>query len=323
MFVAWRDFGTLQLAMSGAPLINVSQLITFYFVGKEGNITAAAERLCITQPAVTKQIRVLQNQFGVKLIQVKKRRVYLTEVGQKLFSYAEEVYRAAIKAEAFLKADRNTGLRAGISSSLTASMTPILDAFKESNPSILLNVKEGGSIQIIDELLDFQHDLCIVPSLTRMSDELRVIRIQQAEKMILVTSPVGPLATKERITWKDLQECPFILHREGSILRQLILDQFREKNIDVHIAANIDSIPFMKSLVEKGKGLALMLPASVKEEVAAKRLKVLPITDGDFWLGIDIVMQKEMSSLPVCKAFLRLLETHFGRDILSTLTRTE
>jgi DNA-binding transcriptional LysR family regulator len=61
--------------------INVSQLITFYFVGKEGNFSTAAERLCVTQPAVTKQIRALQNQFAVKLVQVKKRKVHLTEAG--------------------------------------------------------------------------------------------------------------------------------------------------------------------------------------------------------------------------------------------------
>jgi LysR family transcriptional regulator, low CO2-responsive transcriptional regulator len=310
------DFPEVELAMLGAPLINVSQLLTFYFVGKEGNITAAAEQLCITQPAVTKQIRALQNQFGVKLIHVKKRRVYLTEVGQELFLYAEEVYHAVAKAESFLQTDRNTNFRVGISSSLTAYLTPILDAFKESNPSMVLNVKEGASVQIVEELLDFQHDLVLVPPLYKISGELRIIHIPEAEKMVLVTSPVGPLAMKEHIAWKDLHGCPFILHREGSILRQLILDYFKERNIDIHVAANIDSIAFMKRLVEKGKGLALMLPASVKEETAAKRLKVLPVTDGDFWLGIDIVMQKQITSSPACRAFLRLLETHFNREIL-------
>jgi DNA-binding transcriptional LysR family regulator len=204
----------------------------------------------------------------------------------------------------------------GVSSSLTAYLTPILDSLKESDPFILLNVKEGASVQIIEELLDFQHDVCLVPSPYTITGALKAIRIPKAEKMVLVTSPVGPFATKKYITWNDLQGCPFILHREGSILRQLILDHFKERNIDVGVAADIDSIPLMKSLVEKGKGLALMLPAAVKEEVIAGRLKVLPINDGDFWLNIDIVMQKEMSSSPACFAFLHLLETHIGREIL-------
>lgn len=317
------DSAKLELTMPGAPLINVSQLVTFYFVGKEGNITAAAEKLCITQPAVTKQIAALQNQFGVKLIHIKKRKVHLTDVGQKLFEYAEEVYHAAAKAEAFLKTDRSTSFRVGISSSLTAHLAPILDAFKESNPSILLGVKEGASVEIIDELLDFQHDLCLVPSLGSVSTGLKVIRVPKAERMVLVTSPVGPLGSKNQIVWDDLQGSPFILHREGSILRQLILDYFRQKNIDLNVVANIDSIAFMKRLVEKGKGLALMLPASVKDEIAAKRLKILPVVDGDFWLDIDIMLQKDLASPWPSRAFLALLEKQFNRDILPQSSRIE
>lgn len=297
----------------------MSQLITFYFVGKEGSLTSAAERLCITQPAVTKQIRALQNQFGVKLLLVKKRRVHLTSVGEKLFSYAEEVYHAAVKAESLLRTDRKSNFRVGISSSLTAYLTPILDAFKESNPSVILNIKEGASIEILQELLDFQHDLCLVPSVNNISHEVTVIRIPEAERLVLVASPSDPLAFKERIIWKDLENRPLILHREGSILRQLILDYLHKRGIDVYPAANIDSIAFMKRLVEKGKGLALMLPAAVKEEAASGRLKVLPISDGDFWLGIDIVMQKEMDYVPICRSFLGLLETYLDRPILSKL----
>ncbi|HAR96056.1 MAG TPA: hypothetical protein DCR97_08865 [Deltaproteobacteria bacterium] len=298
-----------------APVINVSQLLTFYFVGKEGNVTAAAEKLCITQPAVTKQIRALEDTFRVKLIHVKRRKIYLTTDGQRLFNYAEEIYHASVNAESFLRSRRNASLRVGVSSSLTAYLTPILESLKESEPFLFLNVKEGASVEIIQELLEFQHDVCLVPSPYKITDELGAIRIPKAEKMVLVTSPVGPFAAKESISWKDLQGCPFILHREGSILRQLILDHFKERNIDVRVAANIDSIPLMKSLVEKGKGLALMLPSAVKEEVNAGRLKVLPVSDGGFWLNIDVVMQKEMSSSPACRAFLRLLESHIEQEI--------
>lgn len=314
---------TLELAMSGAPTINVSQLITFYFVGREGNLTSAAERLCITQPAVTKQIRTLQNQFGVKLIHVKKRNVYLTAVGQKLFKYAEEVYHAAVKAESLLCTDRKTNFRVGVSSSLTAHLTPILDAFKESNPSVILNVKEGASVEILQELLDFQHDLCLVPSLNEINHKLQVIRIPEVERLVLVASPIDPLAAKERITWKDLEDCPFILHREGSILRQLILDYLHKRNVDVRTSANIDSIAFMKRLVEKGKGVALMLPAAVKEEVASGHLKVLSISDNDFWLGIDIVMQKGIDWAPACRTFLGLLENYLNHPILAIVEQGE
>jgi DNA-binding transcriptional LysR family regulator len=308
-----------MLNMLRPTRINISQLITFYFVGKEGNFSTAAERLCVTQPAVTKQIRALQNQFAVKLVQVKKRKVHLTEAGRKLLGYAEEIYYSAIKAESFLQADRNDNFRVGISSSLTACLTPILDKFKKLNPSTLLSVKEGGSVQIVEELLDFQHDLCIVVSLFKVSGDVQVFRIPEIEEMVVVTSPDGPLSTKKHLTWSDLRAFPLILHRQGSIVRQLILDRFRERNIEVCQAANIDSIDYMKRLVQEGQGVALMLPSSVKEEVAAKRLKILPIAEGDFKLGIDVVIQKGMRLSPACKAFLGVLEAHFDCEIVPSL----
>ncbi len=317
--IALQALCGLQLGVPKLPQINVSQLITFYFVGKEENLSAASENLCITQPAVTKQIRALQNHFGVKLIHIKKKKVHLTETGRTLLQYAEEIYHSAINAETFLQGDRNSNLRIGVSSSLTAYLTPILDKFKEFNPSKLLSVKEGASIQIVEELLDFQHDLCVVAPLFKVSGELQVFRIPEVEKMVLVASPCGRPAMKKHLTWNDLQGYPFILHREGSIVRQLILDYFSERNIKISPVANIDSIDFMKQLVQKGKGVALMLLSSVKEDVAAKRLKILPVTDGDFKMGIDIVIQKGIRFSPACRAFLALLEAHFDREIVSSL----
>jgi len=302
-----------------APQINLSQLIAFFLVGTEGNFSSAAERLCVTQPAVTKHIRALEHQFAVKLIQVKKRKVHLTKAGQSLMEYAGEIYHSAIKAEAFLRADRNTNFRIGISSSLTGYLAPIIDRLKELNPSMLLSVKEGASLHIVEELLDFEHDLCVVAPLYSISDELRVFHVPQIEKMVLVASPGNPLAARKRLVWDDLRGCPFVLHREGSIVRKLILDHFRERDIEVIPAANIDSIDCMKRLVQEGQGVALMLFSSVKDDAAAKRLKVLPIADGELKMGMDIVVPKGIALSPTCRIFLGLLEKHFSCEIVPSL----
>ena len=85
------------------PQINLQQIISFYFVGKEESFSVASEKLFVTQPAVTQQIKALETQFGVKLINVKRKRVHLTKAGERFLDYAEEIINHVTMAENFLK----------------------------------------------------------------------------------------------------------------------------------------------------------------------------------------------------------------------------
>lgn len=124
--------------------VNVDQLITFYFIAKEGGITDASELLCLSQPAVTMQVSTLQKYFGVKLINVKKKRVHLTKAGKELFPYAEEIYRSALKGESLLVSYRNNNLRIGISGALTLFIIPVVDRFKALCPTVRMTIRDGG-----------------------------------------------------------------------------------------------------------------------------------------------------------------------------------
>ena len=72
------------------PQLNPQQIITFYFVAKEGSFSTASEKLFITQSAVTQQIKSLETRFGVKLFRMRKQKAYLTDGGERLFVYADE-----------------------------------------------------------------------------------------------------------------------------------------------------------------------------------------------------------------------------------------
>ncbi|MCX5813766.1 MAG: LysR family transcriptional regulator, partial [Proteobacteria bacterium] len=81
------------------PQINLQHIISFYYVAKEKSFSEAAEKLFVTQPAVTQQIRALEVQYGVKLVNIKKKRVFLTKAGERLFVYAEELLDHAIMTD--------------------------------------------------------------------------------------------------------------------------------------------------------------------------------------------------------------------------------
>jgi DNA-binding transcriptional LysR family regulator len=295
--------------------VNVDQLITFYFIAKEGSITEASELLCLSQPAVTMQVSTLQKYFGVKLINVKKKRVHLTKAGEELFSYAEEIYRSAVKAESLLVGYRNSNLRLGISGALTLFLIPVVDRFKELYPTVRLTIREGRTRNLTAELLDFQHDLCIVGAVNAEQKELQVFRIPGIEKMVLVASPDDELARKKTVTWKELAGYPLILLGEGSAARDRILNEFENRGLTPLIAADIDSIEGMKQLIAAGKGVGLMFPPNVWQEIKLGKLTSVPLEGGELQIDIDVAINRDVSLSPPAERFLALIGEHFVCDI--------
>lgn len=294
------------------PQINVQQLISFYFVAKEKSFSAASEKLFITQPAVTQQIKALEKKFSVKLINVKRKRVHLTKAGERLFDYAEEVINHVTMAENFLKSYRLNNLQIGVSSTLVIYFTPVIDKFKELYPSVKVAVREGPSLKLIEDLLEFKLDICLVGTLREINHRLQVLRIPEVEQMVFVANPDYPLLKKSEIKWEDLINHPLILQSEGSIARERILEYFRNRNLYPLIGAEVDNIECAKELARQKKGVAFMFLPNVKEELALHKLKIIPVSGDAIRIGIDIVSNKEMAPGPLTNAFLDVIKKHFA-----------
>ncbi len=293
------------------PHVNLDQLVTFYFVARERSLTRAAEKLCVTVPAVAKQMKSLEAFFGTKLIAVRQKKVFLTSTGTLLFPHAEEVYFSALNAESSLLSAKDN-LRVGVSFALTCRVLPILDKFKEVCPSICVILKEGSSTQLLSELLEFQHDICIVVTPETVSSELQVVRVPKPNKMLLVADPQSPLAKKEQVDWEDLNDYPLVLH-EGSLTRELILDDLQSRGVHPRIVGSLDSTEVLKELVRKGFGATFTLLWNVAGELTTEKLKIIPMKDdGGVEVWIDIVTHKRVIQSPASKAFLGLAGTELG-----------
>ncbi len=294
------------------PRMNVQQLISFYFVAKEKSFSAASVKLFITQPAVTQQIKALERQFGVKLINVKRKRAYLTKAGERLLDYAEEVINYLTLAENFLRSYAVNNLQIGVAFTLTPYLTPIIDKFKELYPHVKIAVREGPSLKLIEDLLNFKLDICLVGTLAEINEKLQVLHIPPVEQVVLVANPSYPLSKKREVKWKDLVAHPLIIPPEGSIARERILEHFRNRNLNPLIGAEVDNIECAKELARQKKGVALMFLPNIKKELALRKLKIIPVTDSEIKIGIDIARNKETSFSPLSNALLSIIEKHFA-----------
>jgi DNA-binding transcriptional LysR family regulator len=189
------------------PHINPQHIVTFYFVAKETSFSLASEKLCITQSAVTQQIRALELQFKIKLINVKRKRVYLTKAGEHLMGLAEQFLSQATMIEDYLNSYILNNLHVGITRSLTRYLTGIIENFRELYPSVRVTVREGPSKVLAEEILDFQHDICLVGTLTQPSERLKIFRVPHVEKLIFVAGAACPLVAGQTANgkiWPDI-----------------------------------------------------------------------------------------------------------------------
>jgi len=300
-----------------APQVNLQQIVTFYFVAREGSFSTASEKLFITQSAVTQQIKALEVQFGVKLFRIKKQKAYLTAVGERLFAYADEFINHVMMMETFLKTYRLTTLRIGISSALMFHMMPVIDRFKQRYPLVRTPVREGVSVDLIAELLIFRHDICLVGqafvgSSTYPTGRLTGYRIPEVERMVFVASPDYPLPQNTESTWENLAREPLIIQSEGSNARLVVLDHFAKRGLSPLIGTEVNNVEAAKELARQKKGIALMFWPNVREDVDIGRLKVIPVEGGDIRLGIDILLNREVALSPLAHDFIGLAKDHFG-----------
>ena len=306
--------GNLQLGLH--------QVISFYFVAKEKSFSRAAEALSITQPAVTQHIRGLEVQYGVKLINVKKKRVSLTKAGERLMAYAEEIHNQATVTENFLKGYRFNQISIGIASPLVYFFTALIDYFKELHPSVRVSIREGSSLPLVEELLDFKLDICMVGILFPYSERVRLFRIPAKERLCFVAPPDYPLPSDGLLTWAQLASYPLIIQAEGSASRALLLNYFKKKGIRPLIGAEVNNVALAKKLACQKKGIAFMFEANIQEELASEKLKIIPMEDGDIRMGgIDILVKHEENLSPTVESFLTLINEHSKGNLVEMAPR--
>lgn len=292
--------------------LNLHHVISFYFVAKEQSFSRAAELLSITQPAVTQHIRFLEGQYGVKLVNTKKKRVNLTKAGERLLPYAEELFNQGVLTENFLKSYRYSHLSIGIASPLVFFFTALIDHYKELYPTVRVSIRDGSSRPMVEELLDFKIDICIIGILFPYNDRVRLFRIPVDEQLFFVVAPDYPVASDAPAKWSQLATHPLIIQSEGSASRAILLNHFKKRGLNPLIGAEVNNVELAKQLARQKKGIAFMFEANIREEVATEKLRIIPAEDGDIRMGgIDVLVNKEERLSPTIESLLAVIREHF------------
>jgi len=290
---------------SGIPL---APLHTFHLVALHQSITRAAQRLGISQPAVTQQIRRLEHHLGVALFDRAGHRIVLTDAGQTLDAFAQRIFHLVDGARDAM--DNLAGLRSGqlrIGAGRTAGeyyIAGLLDRFKRRYPGVTVSLSVGNSEAILARVLDFSLHAGLVagPAVDPHLMSLPVIR----DSLLVILPPDHPLCGEPVIGIRDLYGLPVILREPGSATRRMIERAFQALGLEVSPGMELESNEAIKSAVEDGVGVGIMARAAVADEMASGRLVGRPLSEG-LSLDFALVYHRDRTLSPIVAAFLELL----------------
>jgi DNA-binding transcriptional LysR family regulator len=291
--------------------LNPNDLVIFYVVAREKSLSSAAEKLFLTQPAITYHIQSLEKYVRVKLIEFKRHQVVLTPHGQELLKYAEGIYQHLVDADRYVNFIRESNLRIGIASVYDTMVGPLLQAmFDEQDHRIKLMVKSGNAFEIVQDVLDSTLDLAIVPRYDYAGEKLNQIQVSHPEKIVCFTAS-HQVIEDEPLDWKDLYNYPLVTGPETSVIRRLLFDKFRQEGFEEpSLAAEVGNVEWCKTLVENGNGLSFTLAQDIEKQVTEGRFKLVPLREY-LYITAEAVTRPDISNF-IIEKFVNMVKTAFG-----------
>ena len=285
--------------------MDFEQLRTFLEVSRLRSFSRAAEKLSVTQPAISAQIRSLETEVGARLFDRDGGKVTFTSAGRVFEPFAEHVLSCQTHIGVTI-AELHRSPRGEISISANEAtslyvLPQVFAAFKKQYSRVGLKIVRADRARILEDVLNREVDFGVV-SLPVKDARLTIERIHRDE-LVLVVGPAHPLAAREAVTLTDLLPYPLVLAKSGRQRDQLD-DLFRSENLNPRIAMEVESSELLKRLIAAGMGMGFLPRAVVAADVAAGALRALPVEGLRISRELALVFRKEKTLSRAAHAFL-------------------
>lgn len=275
--------------------INLNLYKTFYEVAICGSISKAAKKYYISQPAISKSIKKLEEELGVKLFYRNLNGVELTDKGKELFFYVEKSYnnlliaeRNMIETETMQRGKLSIGMPSNVGSFFL--FDNIID-FHKKYPNIEITIITGSTSVLLNLLDSHKVDFVIdtSPINIEKDPEMKIKELKKVEYSFIVKSNTKILNTKEIKTLKDLETYPLILPIPGTANRNDLEELLIDNKVDIKNVINIHTSEMIISAVKKDLGIGYVISNLVENEVETGEIKILKLKEKLPSVAINIV----------------------------------
>jgi DNA-binding transcriptional LysR family regulator len=280
-------------------------------VAENASFTRASQKLYVAQSAISRKIKLLEEELGEPLFKRVNKKVYVTPAGETLLKYARRIFldlrNATLEISEIRQLERGQ-LRVGAGMlACTYILPPVLEKFKTLHPRIDLEVVTAPTDALLVKLRENFIELGVFTLPIQHSD-LEVIPIA-TEEMVVVTSPKHPVLSKKSwIKAEEIEEYPLILFPKGASTRNVLEGFFRRAQITPHVAMEAENVATIKPLVKIDLGISIIPLRSMADELKRGELHCLRIRNHKVTRQVGLVYHKSEHLPKVLLELIRLFK---------------
>ena len=301
--------------------MELQQLRYAVAIAEEQSFTRAAQRCFVVQSALSRQIKSLESELGVRLFARTSRKVKVTPAGEAFVKQARLCLQAAERAKASAAAAHGQirgSLTIGVIPTVTAvDIAAVLGAFRRSYPEVGVHVRTGGSDEFLRRIAAGQLDVGVLGLAEGVTPRSVQTRELSQERLVAVLSEGHRLAGRRRLRLKDLADEPFVDFPEGSSGREQSDLAFDRARLRREVSLEVNTADLLTGLVRQGLGVALVAPSVARE---APGCVCIPVSDGP--VRVEYLAWDSFNPSPVAQVFVDSILMPTGQRPLSLTATT-
>jgi len=287
-----------------------TQIRAFHYVATYGGFSRAAEALFLTQPAISDQVRKLENHYDMLLFNRQKKQISLTPQGKKLFEITKRLFEVEHQILDFLSENKafTTGtLR--IKADSAYHITKPLKKFREAFPDIKIDLKTGNSQDVVADILAYDADIGVLGTIPK-NPKIQIITLGKSP-IIAFTARSNPLAKHKSLSIAQLADLPLVLREKGSQTRQKLEKAAAAHGITLPAAIEAEGREAVQEIVASGAGIGFV---SQKEFSRNANLAAIKIKGTPIIMEEVVAYLKERSGGKLIRTFSAMVSTSIAES---------
>ena len=298
---------------------NFHQLYIFYMVARLQSFSKAAQALSISQPAVSIQVRELENSLGTSLLHRMRRELRLTETGEAVFSYTQRIFALADEMHSVVQDIQ--GLHTG-RLTIGSSTTPgeyilpwLIGKFRQEHSGIQVSLTIANTQAVIDQIYAHELDMGMAGSPVNLKGLASFPYVQ--DRIVVIAAPDHPLSQEEEVSMRELRKHDFIMREPGSATRKTAEAALNSRRVEPRVTMELGSNEAIKRAVAAGLGLGVLSEFAITPDLAAGLIKVLQVSRWECSRQLSVFYRDDKYLSAAQNAFLEFLrmdDSTFGLD---------
>ncbi|TVQ35406.1 MAG: LysR family transcriptional regulator [Spirochaetaceae bacterium] len=296
--------------------MDVVKFRAFYTVARLKNISKAAEQLYYTQPAVSAQIRELENSYGTRLFKRVGQRLELTEAGAELFPYAERLlnmFEESVNVVHDVSDAASRLVRIGASSMPGVHLVPALMAeFRAAHADNTFSLRIANAARIEQLLVSAEVDVAILGRPARVPKKPHFTEVLLLkDPMVAVVSHQHDYAGRSSLELADLSDQPFILPSRDFLTRKAVEERLRGLNLVFNLAFEVSNTEAIKRMVIHNLGMTIMCASMVATEASCGWLESIPVSGLNLHRNVYLAYHTQETIAPAQQQFIDFVVTRY------------